>query len=454
MVVGSTSACREPHQTTPRKGRVNERNQDISTVPESTASIWEPDLHGVTSGAPARLPIKDMIKAMHSLHRALSLNISVFPIVFLLATPCIAARERGPRVEVVCPSPPIPVLMGKTRVLVYELHITNFDTVPLTIKSIEIFGNDSSESLMALANERLSAALVRVGAAMGVASSSPGANHDTRMIDPGGRSVLFLWIELPASHVVPTILNHRMVFSSTPAGAASPIDATLNDFKVPVNQGPVPTLGPPFKGDVWLVGDGPGNDSNHRRSIFAIEGHIYSPERFAIDWGKIGANNDTRNGGSSRNENWWGWGEQVLAVADGDITEAVDHFPDNAPRVLPPVTLDNIAGNHIILQISPNRFVTYAHLQRGSIRVRAGEHVHRGDVLALLGNSGNSTGAHLHLQLTDRNSVLQSQGIPFVFPEFTYLGPGSAYPENQIAEPWRDSIPPGNGVVKFERATK
>ena len=213
-------------------------------------------------------------------------------------------------------------------------------------------------------------------------------------------------------------------------------------------------LGPPFQGGIWLAGDGSVNDSNHRRSIFAIDGHIYSPERFAIDWERIGANNDTRNGGSTRNENWWGWGGRVLAVADGDITEAVDQFPDNAPRVLPPVTLDNIAGNHIVLQISPSRFVTYAHLQKGSIRVRAGEHVRRGDVLALLGNSGNSTGAHLHLQLTDRNSVLQSQGVPFVFSGFTYLGPGSEYPEKQRAEPWRDSIPPGNGVMKFEGATK
>ena len=395
--------------------------------------------------------MKNMIKSMHSPRRALSIKINVLPIIFFLLTPCIA-RERGPRVEVLCPWPPIPVPMGKTTILVYELHITNFDMVRLTINSIEVFGNDSSESLITLANEKLSAALVRVGAAM--ASSPPAANHDARMIDPGGRSVLFLWIELPANHAVPTMLKHRMVFSLTPADAKNPIDAVLADFPVPVSQDPVPMLGPPFQGGIWLAGDGPVNDSNHRRSIFAIDGHIYSPERFAIDWEKIGANNDTRHGGTTRNENWWGWGERVLALADGDITEAVDQFPDNTPRVLPPVTLDNIGGNHIILQISPNRFVTYAHLQKGSIRVRVGEHVRRGDVLALLGNSGNSTGAHLHLQLTDRNSVLESQGVPFVFSEFTYLGPGSEYPEKQRAEPWRDSIPPGNGVLKFEGATK
>lgn len=390
---------------------------------------------------------------MHSIRRALLRNTTVLPIIFLLLTHCIV-RERGPRVEIVCPSPPIPVAMGKNTVLVYELHITNFDTVGLTFKSVDIFANDSSESLFALADDKLSAAMVRVGAATTMSSGASGANHDGRMIDPGGRNVLFLWIELPANHMVPTHLKHRIVFSSTAAGAATPVDAALNDFQVQVNRDPVPALSPPFRGGVWLAGDGPANDSNHRRSIFAIDGQIYSPERFAIDWAKIGANNDTRNGGSTRNENWWGWGEPLLAVADGDVTEAVDEFPDNTPRVLPPVTLDNIAGNHIVLQISQTRFVTYAHLQRGSIRVRAGDHIHRGDVLALLGNSGNSTGAHLHLQLTDRNSVMQSQGVPFVFSNFTYLGPGSDYPEKQIFAPWLDSIPPGNGVVKFEAVGK
>jgi murein DD-endopeptidase MepM/ murein hydrolase activator NlpD len=105
----------------------------------------------------------------------------------------------------------------------------------------------------------------------------------------------------------------------------------------------------------------------------------------------------------------------------------------------------------VILRITQNRFVTYAHLQRGSIKVRPGDHVHLGHVLALLGNSGNTTGAHLHLQVTDHNSVLQSEGVPFIFADFTYLGPGSDYPEKRMSVPWVNSIPPGNGVLKFEQ---
>jgi murein DD-endopeptidase MepM/ murein hydrolase activator NlpD len=165
----------------------------------------------------------------------------------------------------------------------------------------------------------------------------------------------------------------------------------------------------------------------------------------------VGPNGDSRHDGATRNENWWGWREPVLAVADGEITEVVDGIPDNTPKVLPPVTLDNIAGNHLILKIAPNRYVTYAHLQNGSIKVRLHDRVRKADVLALLGNSGNTTGAHLHLQVTDQNSVLQAEGVPFVFGRFTYLGPGSDYEPNKHASaPWVQSIPPGDAVLEFE----
>jgi murein DD-endopeptidase len=373
---------------------------------------------------------------------------------FAMLSPC-SARERGPRVEVVCPAPPIPVTMARNKVLVYELHVTNFDVVPLTLKRISVFAAQGhSELLATLEDEKLSQAAIRVGSPMATPGNSK-ADKDTRTIDPGGRNVVFLWVELPANQSVPANLSHQMIFSSAPVAADKPSDATLEDFVVPVNQNdPVPILNPPFNGGVWVAGDGPANDSNHRRSIFAIDGHIYSPERFAVDWVKVGPNGDSRHDGSSKNDNWWGWGEPVLAVADGEITEVVDQFPDNAPRVLPPVTLDNIAGNHIILEISPNRFVTYAHLQKGSIKVRTGDHVQRGDVLALLGNSGNTTGAHLHLQVTDRNSVLQSEGVPFIFAAFTYLGPGADYPEKQVSQPWENSLPPGNGVLRFDPVKK
>ncbi len=359
------------------------------------------------------------------------------------------ARERGPRVEVVCPSPPIPVRQAEQQVLVYELHITNFDMVPLTLKRLEVFA-DSNQSppLTSIADDVLSAAMAKPG--------SLGGAKDSRTIVPGSRAVVFLWIGL-GNKPAPSSLRHRLVFAAgVPGeGESAAAESILEDFPVAVSQDAVPLLSPPFAGGVWLAGEF-GNDSGHRRGMAAIDGHVHAPERFAIDWVKVGPNGDSRHDGTARNENWWGYGEPVLAVADGEVTQVLDGIPENVPRVLPQlVTLDNIAGNYVIFRIAPNRYVTYAHLQNGSIKVRLHDRVRRGDMLARLGNTGNTTGAHLHFQVTDANSVLQSEGVPFIFEKFTYLGPGSDYElDKHPSIPWTQSIPGNEAVIEFTSEKK
>jgi len=53
--------------------------------------------------------------------------------------------------------------------------------------------------------------------------------------------------------------------------------------------------------------------------------------------------------------------------------------------------------------------------------------------------------------VTDRNSVLETEGVPFEISNFTYLGPGADYDlDKHVTVPWTHSIPPGDGVVEFE----
>jgi len=355
----------------------------------------------------------------------------------------VAARERGPRVEVVCPSAPIPVRVADKQVLVYELRLTNFDVVPLILKRLEVFpGALSNPPLKVFAEDALTPILHQVGAQMGSKSSTT--------VDPGRQDVLFIWIEMPSQAPVPVALHHRMVFAPSASGAGTPAaEAILEDFPVPVSQEAAPLLRSPFDGGVW-AGDGIGNDTPHRRSLFAIDGGVHQPERFAIDWVKVGPNGDAHHG-TARNEDWWGYGEPLYAVADGEVTQVVSDIPENVPRVLPAqITLDNIAGNYVVLRIAPNRYVTYAHLKTGSIVVRPHQRLRRGALIGRLGNSGNTTGPHLHLQVTDRDSVLRSEGVPFIFDEFTYLGPGSDYEvDKHPSVPRMRSIPENNAVVEF-----
>jgi len=366
------------------------------------------------------------------------------------------ARERGPRVEVVCPSPPIPVKVAERNVLVYELHITNFDVVPLTLKRLEVFADaDKSQPLKTISADALSATMLEVGSGMG---SSSGAK-DSQIIGPGRRAVVFLWIELGLDKLgldirPPRSLSHRLVFAAGAPGDATGgamAESTLEDFPVLVSQDAVPVISPPFDGGAWVAGDGPANDSSHRRSISAIDGQIHIAQRFAADWVKVGSNGDSHHDGTTRNENWWGYGEPIHAVADGEVTQVLDGIPENTPRVLPKqVTLDNIVGNYVILRIAPNRYATYAHLQTGSIKVAVHDHVTRGIVIARLGNTGQATAPHLHFQVTDGDAVLQSEGVPFIFANFTDLGPGSDYElDKHPSIPRTDSIPGKDEVVDF-----
>ncbi len=82
------------------------------------------------------------------------------------------------------------------------------------------------------------------------------------------------------------------------------------------------------------------------------------------------------------------------------------------------MNLDTMAGNFVELDVGSGHYCLYAHLQPGSLKVKAGDHVKRGQVLGLLGNSGNSTEPHLHFHVTDGPSPLGSEGVPYVIDAF------------------------------------
>jgi murein DD-endopeptidase MepM/ murein hydrolase activator NlpD len=87
----------------------------------------------------------------------------------------------------------------------------------------------------------------------------------------------------------------------------------------------------------------------------------------------------------------------------------------------------NVAGNFVTVRMAGGRYATYAHLQLGSVRVRVHQRVAPGQVLGLLGNSGQATGPHLHFQVTDGPSVLGAEGVPFRLTAFRHVGFGATY---------------------------
>jgi murein DD-endopeptidase MepM/ murein hydrolase activator NlpD len=99
----------------------------------------------------------------------------------------------------------------------------------------------------------------------------------------------------------------------------------------------------------------------------------------------------------------------------------VNDLPDNTPGVTTGVR--NAAGNHVVLDLGGREYALLAHLQKGSVPVRVGDTVKRGDTLGLCGNSGNSTEPHLHFHLQDRPKLFgDAIGLPVTF--FDYIASG------------------------------
>jgi hypothetical protein len=173
----------------------------------------------------------------------------------------------------------------------------------------------------------------------------------------------------------------------------------------------------PLRGGPWIAIYDPLLKGGHRTAMYTVNGRVSIPGRFAIDFIAL------PQGGAlpaQRAPDANGFGADVLAVADGTIAIAVDGVVEATP---PPITLELAPGNHVAIDLGGNRFAFYEHLQRGSVRVKAGDRVTRGQVIAKLGSSGSSSiGPHLHFHMADAPSTLGAEGVAFVFRQFAEVG--------------------------------
>jgi murein DD-endopeptidase len=180
----------------------------------------------------------------------------------------------------------------------------------------------------------------------------------------------------------------------------------------------------PLQGEGWIANNALGA-YDHRRAFVPVDGRMRIAQRFAIDWMRPGSDGRAFHDDAKSNNNFYGYGAEVLAVADARVSDLRDGVSDNVgatERSNRVVTVDSAVGNYVILDLGRGRFAVYAHLQPGSLKVKLGDHVKAGQPLALLGNSGNSDAPHLHFELTDGNSPMASEGIPYELEKFTQLG--------------------------------
>ena len=345
-------------------------------------------------------------------------------------------------VEIQIPVPPTPFASKGQIHYVYEIHLTNFARRgrALTLSKAEV-RSDQGKLLASYGAEDLNKRLFQPGV------TESGA--ELRRLDSGRRAVLFAWVSVDERQPRPASLQHRFVIEVE--GVAG--DNTVECCQAAIALDPPLVIGPPLRGAGWLAANGPSDASaEHRKALMTVNGQAHIAQRFAIDWIQFGKDGQMASGKGSENRDFFGYGAEVLAVARGRVCDVKDGIPENKPESLAvPITLETIAGNHVCLDLGNGHYAHYAHLQPGSIRVKIGDRVKPGQVLGLLGNSGNSDAPHLHFHITDGPALLVSEGLPYLLESFVEEGQAKEFRLQPASapQPRRHELPADEMVVRF-----
>lgn len=317
---------------------------------------------------------------------------------------------------------PRPVLGADNRVhLAYEVIAHNPTGLFITLDKIQAV-DGQNHGLNSLAGAKLSSMV-----------TTHGGSGTT--IAPGGSAVIFMDTAFPAGASVPPSIGTRVTLTRQLAGAngkpapfpqSEPLPATIS-FTGPfvrVAAQPAVVIDPPLRGPRWLAVNGCCDAlTSHRGAVMAVNGVLRVPERFAIDWVQLQPDNRLYIGDRAKLGSYPYFSVPVHAVADGTVVNLYDKAGEQVPGTpAKGITPEDIGGNMVVIDIGAGNFAFFAHLKPGSLKVKLGDHVKRGQVIALLGNTGNSDAPHLHFHVMDGASPLDANGLPFVLTRFTGRG--------------------------------
>ncbi len=149
-------------------------------------------------------------------------------------------------------------------------------------------------------------------------------------------------------------------------------------------------------------------------------------QRMAYDLLFTDGANALHRGDGTKLTDWHGFGRHVFAPAAGTVVEAVDGFRDLLPTTDPDTVPESgrfPAGNHLTLRLDDGSYLLLAHLRHGSVRqALRGARIAAGTYIGDVGNSGNSTGVHLHVQRHSGAVDLfdpRARAMPLAFSGYT-----------------------------------
>lgn len=314
------------------------------------------------------------------------------------------------------PYPPIPVSSFDGENIAYELELVSAGPGILLPEKIETLDPATGTVLFSAEGDLLTT--LYHPASVPPPTAEELQNGTSKLTYPR----ISLWFTVKPAEV-PDRLVHRVTLNRT-ADGLSPLVVTGGEVIVRKDTQPV-VIGSPFHGPGWVAMETTSPFTHHFSAQITYHGVTRVPQRYAQDW--IYVDPDTRevaSGNASLAKNYYGFGKEIYAVANGTVVDTLDGLPDiETIYSAPPATFATAAGNYVILDLGNSRYACYAHMVQGSVRVKTGDFVHEGDLIGLMGNSGNSDLPHLHFQVVDGSPMfLGAEGCPHEYRSFEVMG--------------------------------
>jgi len=264
------------------------------------------------------------------------------------------------------------------------------------------------------------------GDALAAQTHPLGGTEPTRTIHGGSAVAIVVDVALPRKRPVPELLGNTIRYAQAP----SPISRGIGSYTVHrrlrvEHRGPI-VIAPPLRGPGWVAADACCTpDSRHRSALLATNGRLLPIETFAIDWARVRGGVVFHGTGTELGD-YVAFGAKIHSVAAGRVVSVTNNLPEepvNSDPIAPGIhNPDQFGGNGAVIKIGPGEYALYGHMQPGSVRVKKGQRVRTGQVLGLLGNSGNTSSPHLHFSIQDGPIPLGSASVPYVFDRLRFRG--------------------------------